>query len=103
MPDTSLYPRIYALVGRIPYGRVATYGQIARALGMPHGARVVGWAMRECPAGLPWHRVVNAQGAVSTRGHPEGTSLQQALLEEEGAAFDAAGRLDLRVFGWDEI
>ncbi|MGH7393789.1 MAG: MGMT family protein [Candidatus Rokuibacteriota bacterium] len=53
---------------RVPRGRVVTYGQIAALLGRPGAARRVGWAMRICPADLPWHRVVNAQGGISVRG-----------------------------------
>src|SRR5207302_375258 len=59
---------VWQLVRRIPRGRVATYGQIAALLGRPRAARAVGGALRGCPANLPWHRVVNAQGAVSFRG-----------------------------------
>jgi methylated-DNA-protein-cysteine methyltransferase-like protein len=102
-PDAQdTYSRIYAVVGRIPHGRVTTYGQIARHLGMPRGARTVGWAMRRCPSGLPWHRVVNGRGQISERGAPSGKPLQQTLLEEEGIVF-LNGRLDLKVYGWDGI
>ena len=96
------YTRIYAVVARIPEGKVATYGQIARHLGMPRGARTVGWAMRRCPSGLPWHRVINSRGQISQRGAPAGKPLQKTLLEEEGVVFGNRC-LNLKVYGWDGI
>jgi methylated-DNA-protein-cysteine methyltransferase related protein len=103
MQGTSFYQRVYEVVARVPRGRVVTYGQIARALGLPQGARAVGWALRQCPAELPWQRVVNAQGGLSKGDHPEHIPLQRALLEEEGVSFDLEGRVDLTVYGWDGI
>src|SRR5437868_609314 len=61
----SFNERVWALVRSIPRGRVATYGQIAGLLDRPLAARAVGGAMRECPTGVPWHRVVNATGKIS--------------------------------------
>jgi methylated-DNA-protein-cysteine methyltransferase related protein len=95
--------RIHAVVARIPRGRVATYGQVALLAGLPGHARQVGTALRHAPDGLPWQRVINARGEVSPRagglGWDEGW--QRHLLEEEGVAFDARGRIDLERFGWD--
>jgi len=102
MTDRSAHERIYAVVARIPRGCVATYGQIARHLGMPNGARTVGWAMRHCPDGLPWHRVVNASGQTSKRAS-DGHNMQRTLLEEEGVAFSLRDRIDLDAFGWRGI
>ena len=96
-----IFERIYATVARIPSGRVATYGDIALHLGMPQGARTVGWAMRKCPHGLPWHRVINAQGKSSLRG--EGRELQYALLAKEGVVAGIGGRIDLEQYRWQEI
>ena len=91
MPSgSSSYPRIYAVVSRIPKGRVATYGQIAVLAGLPRQARLVGYAMHSLPADsdVPWHRVVNAAGKISLRsdglGHDE---LQAQLLRREGVRF----------------
>lgn len=98
-PD--LFQRMYGVLRRVPAGRVVTYGQIARALGMPNGARTVGWAMHECPEDAPWYRVVNSKGETSLRG--EGASLQRALLAEEGVVMDEAGRVNLKLYGWDEV
>ncbi len=100
--NDDFYRRVYALVARIPPGRVTTYGEIARMLGRPRGSRAVGWAMRYCPDGLPWYRVVNAQGRPSvTARYPDGKPMQQTLLEEEGVVFDPSGALDLAQYGWE--
>ena len=101
--SSPVYAQIYAVVARVPPGWVVTYGQIARYLGMPHGARTVGWAMQHCPGHLPWHRVVNSRGEISSRGPSVGSPEQRARLEEEGVQFDRAGRIDLERFGWDGI
>jgi len=97
------FERVYALVRQVPAGRVVTYGQVACALGSPGAARTVGWAMRACPADVPWHRVVNGQGAVTARGRLVGAAVQRALLEEEGVEFDHRGRIDLAKNEWDGI
>ena len=88
--------RVYALVRRVPAGRVTTYGDIALALGWPRHARLVGYAMSRCPDDLPAHRVVNHRGEVARAckgGHPEE---HVALLRAEGVTFTAEGRVDLR-------
>lgn len=96
------HDRVYALVRAIPHGRVATYGQIAHLAGFPRHARQVGYAMAALRAGadVPWHRVVNARGEISARAAGHGEAAQRALLEREGVAFDAAGRIDLRRWQW---
>ena len=96
----SNYQRIYAVVRRIPRGRVATYGQVARLAGLPRGARQVGYALHALREGsvVPWHRVINAQGRISQR--PVGAITQRILLEREGVTFGAAGRTSLSRFGW---
>lgn len=96
------HARIHAVVRRIPRGRVASYGQVARVAGLASHARLVGYAMAALPDGtsVPWHRVVNAQGRVSPRATRGADSLQRVLLEREGVRFDASGRIDLVRFGW---
>ena len=96
------YRRIYAVVRRIPRGRLATYGQIAALAGLGGHARQVGYALRALDSGdaLPWHRVVNAQGSVSPRAEPGGDRVQRAMLEREGIHFDGRGRADLDRFAW---
>jgi methylated-DNA-protein-cysteine methyltransferase-like protein len=99
MVRTSFFSRVYALVRRIPRGRVTSYGEIARALGVPRGARTVGWALRACADDIPWHRVVNAKGTISRRPSG-GYHLQRGLLRREGVRFTRDGRIDLEKFGW---
>ena len=100
---SGLFRRAHQVVARIPRGKVATYGQIALHLGLPRGARTVGWALSQCPAHLAWHRVVNVQGGISARSGSLRYGLQRERLEEEGVVFDASGRVDLDQFGWDGI
>jgi methylated-DNA-protein-cysteine methyltransferase-like protein len=92
---------VYAAVRAIPRGRVATYGQVAAMVGVPRGARAVGWALRALPAGarpaVPWHRVVGAGGRISPRAGP-GPEVQRRRLRAEGVAFRGAA-VDLRRHG----
>ena len=99
-----VFDRVYRLVLRIPPGRVMTYGQIARILEGRYSPRLVGWAMHATPhdeRNIPWHRVINSRGAVSTGKiilhEPE---LQKLMLEAEGVMFDDRGRCDLAVYQW---
>ncbi len=91
--------RIYQVVQAVPAGAVATYGDIAVIVGGGCDARMVGYALNAIPkAGaedVPWQRIVNAQGGISTKG-----LLQRRLLEEEGIVFDAEGRIPLEQFRW---
>ena len=98
---SASYRRIYAAVRRIPAGRVATYGQIARVAGLGRHARLVGYALHACDEPLPWHRVINARGEPSRRSDPFYESLQREKLEGEGIAFDERGRVPLGRFQWD--
>lgn len=95
------YERIYAVVARIPRGRVATYGQVAALAGLPGRARQVGYALHATPptVRIPWQRVVNAQGTISLRPGPGG-DLQAALLQAEGVDLDDRGRIELARFQW---
>jgi len=96
------YRRIYAVVRRIPRGRVATYGQVAVLAGLGGHARQVGYAMHALPKGssVPWHRVINARGEISRRRRPGEELSQRMLLEREGVRFDARGRVALALFQW---
>lgn len=84
------YRRIYAVVARVPKGRVATYGQVAELAGLPRQARLVGYALHALTAegAIPWHRIVNAKGMISLRGDSLGhDDLQAQLLRHEGVQF----------------
>jgi methylated-DNA-protein-cysteine methyltransferase related protein len=96
-----IFRRVYDLCRRIPKGRVMTYGQIATAIESRISPRAVGWAMHGCPDGVPWHRVVNASGGLSTERMPDiPPGLQRALLRAEGVAFRRNGTLDLDRYRW---
>ena len=90
---------VFHLVGQIPRGKVATYGQLATLLGFPRAARAVGYAMKRCPHDLPWQRVVNARGGISLRANVSGMITQRVLLEHEGIPF-RRGRVDLDRYRW---
>lgn len=87
---------------RVPRGRVVTYGQLSAMIEQRLSPVGVGWAIRAAPEGsIPWHRVVNSRGGVSTdREHP---GLQRTMLEAEGVVFDAEGCLDLARVGWNGV
>lgn len=100
--------RVWQVVRQIPPGKVMAYGQVGALIPTPEGmslkdydafrARWVGGAMAACPEGVPWWRVVNAQGKISPR---PGAEEQRALLEAEGVTFDEKNRIDLAHFGWN--
>jgi methylated-DNA-protein-cysteine methyltransferase-like protein len=96
------WERVYAVVRRIPRGRVATYGQVAALAGLGGQARQVGYALHALPGEgfAPWHRVVNARGAISLPPGGGGDVTQRLRLEREGVRFDARGRVDLERYGW---
>jgi methylated-DNA-protein-cysteine methyltransferase related protein len=97
------YERIYAVIRRIPAGRVATYGQIAELAGLAGHARQVGYALYALPerSTVPWHRVVNVRGRLSLGTViPEGDVEQRIRLEIEGVEFDAEGKIPLERYLW---
>jgi methylated-DNA-protein-cysteine methyltransferase-like protein len=97
------HARIYSVVARIPRGRVATYGQVARLASLPGQARLVGYALAALDerSRIPWHRVVNAQGRISLRSDEGPAGIVQRLrLEREKVVFDAEGRIRLERFRW---
>jgi methylated-DNA-protein-cysteine methyltransferase related protein len=97
----STYARVYDVVRRVPVGRVATYGQVARVAGLGRHARLVGYALAALPNGttVPWHRIINARGTVSPRRSGDALS-QRMRLEREGIRFDARGRASFAMYGW---
>lgn len=84
--EENFFERVYAIAKQIPYGRVTSYGVIAKALGTARSARMVGWAMNASHNrdDVPAHRVVNRKGILSGKHHFQGTNLMQQLLESEG-------------------
>ncbi|MGB7925325.1 MAG: MGMT family protein [Pyrinomonadaceae bacterium] len=93
--------RVYEIVGRIPAGRVMTYGQIAEMLGEGYTARTVGFVMHSAEEErTPWHRVINAQGGCSTGRVVMPPDKQRRMLEAEGVEFNARGRCDLGRYRW---
>jgi methylated-DNA-protein-cysteine methyltransferase-like protein len=99
----SFRERVYELVLRIPRGRVMTYGLVARVLGGSYTALSIGEVMHATPddgRNIPWHRVINAQGGISTAGLTTPPDLQQRLLEAEGIVFNEKGRCDLKQSLW---
>lgn len=96
--SAGFHERVYQVVRSIPPGSVATYGQVAEILGHPGVARHVGNALAVCERAalpVPWHRVLNAKGMISTRGFT-----QRARLEAEGVEFTAEGAVKLEQHRW---
>lgn len=92
---------IFQVIGSIPNGHVATYGQVAELAGLARAARLVGSTLKKLPkdTALPWHRVVNASGRTSLPPESSG-KLQKERLEEEGVVF-LKGRIDLKQYQWN--
>lgn len=100
----SFADRVYWLVCQVPEGAVATYGQIATYAASPRAARAVGNLMRlslQRGRDVPWHRIINAKGAISSKGDTERAELQRRLLVAEGIEFDDSGRCDLERLQWE--
>jgi len=91
------YKQVYEIVEQIPYGKVISYGEIAKLLGRPRAAREVGRAMRCCPNGLPWQRVVMADGTITGGTFAD---IRRSLLETEGVVFKPDGCVDMEKCRW---
>mgnify|MGYP003390806663 CR=1 FL=1 len=98
------YDKVYSLVRKIPKGKVSTYGQIGQILGL--NPRVVGWALNrlakvKAKREIPWQRVINSKGKISTNKLQEiPLDLQQRLLEKEGVVFNKENKTDLKKYLW---
>ena len=99
--EKSMYERIYEVVRSIPEGKVTTYGRVAKLAG-GCTARNVGYAMAALPSGMhvPWQRVINAKGRISTRAERDEELIQRQILEAEGILFKEDGSVDLMLYGW---
>ena len=93
----SFSEQVYDIVKQIPYGKVISYGEIAKILGRPRAAREVGWAMRNCPDGLPWQRVVMADGNITGGVFAD---MRREMLKSEGVSFLPDGRVDMNECRW---
>lgn len=96
-----LKAHVFALVRACPAGRVVTYGSLAKAVGYPRGARMVGWLMNEASPGVPAQRVINSKGELSGSWAFGSPDRMRQLLETEGIVFSDDGRVDLKRYGWD--
>lgn len=111
-PTPGFFDRVYRLVRQVPRGKVISYGAIARMLEHPHAARTVGWALHSLPPAsggdesegdVPWWRVINSQGRISTTCREHAANIQRELLEAEGVEFDEYGYVDWDRFGWEGL
>ena len=98
---SALKARVFALVRACPVGNVTTYGWLAKAVGYPRGARMIGWIMNESPEGVPAQRVINSKGELSGSWAFGQRGRMRKLLEAEGIAFSEDERVDLKRYGWD--
>lgn len=101
--NDNFFDRVYAVVRQIPYGKVTSYGAIAKVLGSARSARMVGWAMNAAHnlEDVPAHRVVNRKGLLTGKHHFDGTSLMQQLLESEGVIVENNQIINFEEVFWD--
>ncbi len=111
----GFFEQVYRLVRQVPPGKVTSYGAIARMLGNPRAARTVGWALHSLPPSVPpsggderggdvpWQRVINSRGRISTSCQEHGGGIQRALLEAEGVEFDELGCVGWDRCGWEGL
>ncbi|CAM1341673.1 MGMT family protein [Tenacibaculum amylolyticum] len=98
----NFFERVYEVARLIPYGRVTSYGAIAKYLGAARSARMVGWAMNNSSGKeVPAHRVVNRKGILTGKHHFQGTNLMQQLLESEGVVVEGSQIQNFKEIFWD--
>lgn len=98
-PQKRLYESIYAIVRKIPFGKVASYDQIANIIGCT--PRMVGFALASLKRDdVPWHRVIKSKGGISLRDS-EWRNIQRQMLEAEGVKFNEKGKINFSEFGWN--
>ena len=105
MPKDNFYHKVYEVARKIPYGRVTSYGAIAKAIGAAKSARMVGYAMNGAAAmqEVPAHRVVNRNGLLTGKHHFPGTHLMQQLLESEGVEVEDDKVQNFKTIFWDPM
>ncbi len=102
MEDKNFFDKVYEVARQIPFGRVTSYGAIAKYLGAARSARMVGWAMNNSHnKEVPAHRVVNRAGVLTGKHHFEGSNLMQQLLENEGVQVKDNQIVDFQKYFWD--
>ena len=102
--NDNFFERVYEVVRQVPYGRVTSYGAIAKYLGAARSARMVGWAMNGSHSqDVPAHRVVNRVGLLSGKHHFGGTNLMQQLLENEGIKVKENKIVNFDKYFWDPV
>lgn len=104
--NSGFFQRVYEVVKLIPQGRVTTYGAIARYLGSPGAARMVGWALNQSHISvefIPAHRVVNRVGLLTGKHHFDGSRLMQEMLENEGAIIEENRIVNMSDLFWDPM
>ena len=103
MSKNDFFQRVYDVVRTIPFGRVTTYGLIAKKLGTASSARTVGWALNAChnDSSIPAHRVVNRNGLLSGKHHFKGFDLMKQLLENEGIEVNDDKVVDFSIKLWN--
>jgi methylated-DNA-protein-cysteine methyltransferase-like protein len=101
--NKNFFQKVYEVAAQIPYGRVTSYGAIAKYLGAARSARMVGWAMNGAGGmeDVPAHRVVNKAGLLTGKHHFEGSTLMQQLLENEGVEIVDNQIINLEKHFWD--
>ncbi|TDD94559.1 MGMT family protein [Flavobacterium cellulosilyticum] len=101
--NDNFFERVYAVARQIPYGKVTSYGAIAKTLGAARSARMVGWAMNAAHnlEDVPAHRVVNRKGLLTGKHHFDGTNLMQQLLESEGVKVENNQIVDFEKVFWE--
>ncbi|AOW08448.1 MGMT family protein [Flavobacterium gilvum] len=101
--NDNFFDKVYAVVKQIPYGKVTSYGAIAKVLGAARSARMVGWAMNAAHnlEDVPAHRVVNRKGLLTGKHHFDGTNLMQQLLESEGIIIENNQIINFETVFWE--
>ena len=106
MSEKSFFDRVYDITRKIPYGRVTSYGSIARYLSSGNSARMVGWALNNShhlPDFIPAHRVVNRNGVLTGKHHFGNTNTMRQLLENEGVLVEDDRIIDFEKHFWDPV
>ena len=102
MTNTNFQDKVVKIIKKIPYGKVTTYGTVAILAGMPRGARLVGGILHHSSDKykLPWHRIINKDGYISTNCWNHIKDEQKALLLDEGIQVSGDFMINLKVYGW---